>query len=129
MTRLIDKPARALMLLCGAATLAACAPESGPGQFFREAGSQLDQGEFGNATLHNQLVQSCRTNSVGGAGGKVGGAIGDPVVVLDPESTRTRRVYRVHCDGRLDGKYATIIYREYVNSATQSQTVTQADAE
>ncbi len=125
---LLNTPTRALMLCTGLATLAACSPESGVGQFYREAGAQIDQGEFGNATLHNQLVQTCRTNAVGGAG-KVGAVKGEPVVVLDPESTPTRKVYRVHCDGKLDGKYALIVYREYVASATQARNIEQADAE
>lgn len=123
----VKKPARMLMILTGLATVAACSPESGPGQFYREAGAQIDSGEFGNATLHNQLVQTCRAN--GAIGGKAGGAAGDPVVVLAPESTPTRKVYRVHCSGSLDGKYAQIIYREYVASATQQSNVEEADGE
>ncbi|WP_227271275.1 hypothetical protein [Roseobacter weihaiensis] len=126
MDNLINKSTRALFLIGGLATVAACAPESGVGQFYREAGAQLDQGEFGNASLHNQLVQTCRTNGFGS--GKVGAAEADPLVVLDPESTQTRKVYRVHCDGTLDGKYAAIIYREYVGSAVQPTTVEDADA-
>ena len=50
-------------------------------------------------------------------------------LVLDPQSTPERKVYRVHCDGRLDGKFAQIIYREYVASATQKTTVSAADSE
>ena len=127
MQNLLNKPARALILVTGLATIAACAPESGPGQFYREAGAQVDQGEFGNATLHNQLVQTCRTNGTGG--GKVGTQAGDPLVVLDPTSTPARKVYRVHCSGELDGKYAQIIYREYVGSAVQASNVEEADSE
>jgi hypothetical protein len=127
MDNLLKKPAQALGLAIGLSTLAACAPESGVGQFYQEAGVQLDQGEFGNATLHNQLVQTCRTNGIGG--GKIGGQAGDPLVVLDPESTPTRKVYRVHCNGKLDGKYAQVIYRDYVGSAVQASNVQQADAE
>lgn len=127
MYNLVKKPARILMIVTSLATMAACAPESGVGQFYREAGAQIDSGEFGNATLHNQLVQTCRTN--GAIGGKVGGVAGDPVVVLAPESTPTRKVYRVHCSGNLDGKYAQIIYREYVGSATQQSNVDEADGE
>lgn len=126
MHNLLTKPARFVMMAAGLATVAACAPESGPGQFFREAGSQLDSGEFGNATLHNQLVQTCRTNSAFTGKSGVGG---DPVVVLDPSSTPSRQVYRVHCDGDLDGKYADVIYRGYVESAVEQQTIDEADAE
>ncbi|MEM6565257.1 MAG: hypothetical protein AAF665_12460 [Pseudomonadota bacterium] len=127
MRYLTHKSKIALCIGVGATALTACAPESGVGQFYREAGIQLDQGEFGNATLHNQLVQTCATNGFGG--GKVSGKAGDPVVVLDPESTPTRKVYRVHCDGDLDGKYASVIYRQYVGSSTQAQSVESADGE
>ncbi|MEE4187172.1 MAG: hypothetical protein V2I76_01830 [Roseobacter sp.] len=127
MDSLLKKPARVLMIVTGLATVAACAPEGGVGQFYREAGSQIDSGEFGNATLHNQLVQTCSTN--GAIGGKSGATAGDPVVVLDPSSTPTRQVYRVHCDGNLDGKYANIIYREYISSAVATTTVERADSE
>lgn len=119
---------RAVLLVTCLATLAACSSEPGVGStFFREAGTQLDSGEFGNATLHNQLVQTCRSSGYGA--GKAGAVAGDPVVVLDPQSTPERKVYRVHCDGKLDGKFAQIIYREYVASATQKTTVAEADSE
>lgn len=118
---------RALLTLTGLAVLTACAPDTGVGQFYREAGSQVDSGEFGNATLHNQLAQTCRTNNAGV--GKAGGQSGDPLVVLDPESTLNRQVYRVYCDGTLDGKFAQVIYREYVGSSVQTSNVQQADAQ
>jgi hypothetical protein len=117
--------AKAFLLTAGLSLLTACAPESGPGQFYREAGSQVDSGDFGNATLHNQLAQTCRRSGAG----KLGPVAGDPLVVLDPQSTPARRVYRVHCDGRLDGKYAVVIYREYVESGQQQIDVTRADSE
>ncbi|AEI93262.1 hypothetical protein [Roseobacter litoralis] len=127
MSLFLTTPARAVVILTGLATLSACAPDTGVGQFYREAGSQVDSGEFGNATLHNQLSQICRTNSAGV--GKVGGQAGDPLVVLDPESTLNRKVYRVHCDGTLDGKFAQVVYREYVGSSVQTSNVEQADAQ
>lgn len=127
MTILLKKIARPLLVISGLATLTACAPESGVTQFYREAGSQIDSGEFGNATVHNQLVQTCRTNGTGF--GKAGAGAGDPVVVLDPKSTASNPIYRVHCNGRLDGKYAQIVYRDYVGSATQQTTVERADSE
>lgn len=131
MQNLVKISTRAAMLITGIATLTACSPETSFANFFREAGAQLDTGDFGNATLHNQLAQTCRTSGSGyGKGiGKAGGAAGDPVVVLDPESTGTRKIYRVYCDGRLDGKYAAVIYSEYVRSATQTPTVERADSD
>ncbi len=128
MSKIIKNPTRAVLLVTSLATLAACSSEPRVGTtFFREAGTQLDAGEFGNATLHNQLVQTCRSSGYGA--GKAGAVAGDPVVVLDPQSTPERKVYRVHCDGSLDGKFAQIIYREYVASATQKTTVAEADSE
>ncbi len=129
MKRPIKKSVQALLVTASMAPLLACSPEIGIGpSFFQEAGTQLDPGNFGNATLHNQLVQTCRTNAGYKSGGKAGGAAGDPVVVLDPSSSANRPVYRVHCDGRLDGKYALITYTNYIGSAGQAQTVQQADA-
>jgi len=131
MQNIVRKSTRAALLATGIVTLSACSAETTFANFFRESGSQLDTGEFGNATLHNQLAQTCRTSGSGyGKGvGKAGGAAGDPLVVLDPESTGTRKVYRVYCDGRLDGKYAQVIYSEYVTSAKQTPTVERADSE
>ena len=128
MQNIVKKSTRAILMVTGLATIAACAPEGGIGTFWREAGSQLETGDFGRATLHNHLVQTCKLNGYGVGKGKGGAAAGDPVVVLDPKSTLNRKVYRVHCDGRLDGKYASIIYREYVGSAVQKDTVEEASA-
>lgn len=121
--------ARSLAVLTGLLTLTACASDTGVGQFYREAGSQIDSGEFGSASLHNQLAQTCRTSGAGGGTGKIGGHSGDPLVVLDPQSTPSRQVYRVHCDGTLDGKFAQVVYREYVGSSVQTSDVEQADAQ
>ncbi|MFK7746167.1 MAG: hypothetical protein AB8B47_14015 [Roseobacter sp.] len=127
MQNIVQKTSRAALIVTALATIAACAPEGGVGQFYREAGAQLETADFGNSTLHNQLVQTCKRT--GGAGGKAGNQIGDPLVVLDPKSKPTRPIYRVHCDGRLDGKYATVIYNEYVASAVQAADVQRADSE
>lgn len=79
-----------------------------------EVGSQIDNGWFGEATMHNMLAQTCNTS--GGKGGK-SGAVVDPLVVLDPASTQSRPIYRVHCDGQLNGKYAQVMFGEYIGSA------------
>ena len=85
----------------------------------QEVGSQLDNGWFGDATMHNMLAQTC--NLSGGKGGK-SGALVDPLVVLDPSSTQSRPIYRVHCDGNLNGKYAQVIFREYIGAAVPPPT-------
>ncbi len=54
------KPMKSILTTAiAAATLAACSP-SDPAllSFFSEAGSQLDTGDFGEATMNNRLVQS-----------------------------------------------------------------------
>ena len=129
MQNLIEKTTRAALMVTGLMTVVACAPEGSVGQFYREAGSQIETSDFGNATLHNQLAQTCNRSGAGGIGGKASGQAGDPLVVLDPKSTPARPIYRVHCDGRLDGKYAAIIYNGYVGSAAQVSSVREASAE
>ena len=96
--------------------LAACSPESST-RFNSEAGAFIDEGGFGNPTMINMMAQMC---SQGGKGGLKSGRVADPVVVLDPHSAGGQpRYYRDHrsCAGRLNGKYAEVIFREYVTSA------------
>jgi len=124
MTQLTARNTRtAGLVMIGALTLTACD---------RPAGWELDAtGGFGNATANNIVAQTCNNTGASGAGkyaGKAGATPGDPVVVLDPQSTPANPVYRVYCDGNLDGKYAEIIYRDYVGSAIQKTTVQDATA-
>jgi outer membrane protein OmpA-like peptidoglycan-associated protein len=49
---------RTLLGLPALAVLAACSAPDPNSQFFREAGSQLDTGSFGNATMNNVLIHS-----------------------------------------------------------------------
>ena len=55
---LFEVPAREILPLRALAVLAACSAPDPNSQFFREAGSQLDTGSFGNATMNNVLVHS-----------------------------------------------------------------------
>ena len=52
---------------------------------------------------------------------------GDPIVVLDPSSTVSRPVFRVHCNGQLDGNYALTNYGAYIGSAAEDGSVSEAD--
>lgn len=115
------------LLLAGVLLLTACG-EQGGSTWHREAGSQLDAGEYGRATMQNMIAQVCFPGGRGNTfrGGKIGAPVGDPVVVLDPSSTRSAPVFRVHCDGRLDGKYARVVYSDYVGSAAQKTAVDTA---
>ncbi len=108
-------------LLCAASlvSLAGCAIE---------AGSQIDEGGFGNPTMNNTLAQLA-TRCGGQAKGYI---VPDPVVVRDPGSSEAFPRYRlaqVRCLGGLNGKYAEVIFGEYVASATELPTGEQADAQ
>ena len=107
-------PMKYLVLAAAVTSLAGCITETGRSSFNHEAGSQIDSGSFGYATLHNHLAQSCRH---AGATSLKGGAVKDPLVVLDPSSTHAKPIYRVHCDGQLNGKYARVVFGEYITSA------------
>ncbi len=66
-----------------------------------EAGAFLDQGEFGNATLNNQLAHTCRKLNASNIQ-----KYGQPIAS--------------GCPGRIqDGKYAMFAYRETIESATE----------
>ena len=103
------------------ASLAACSDNDFAPSFAGEAGAQLDTGAFGNATMNNMMVQKACGSGYGGAGmagGKMGGGMTDPVVVRDPTYSQAQPVFRVYCNGLLHGKYAQVIFQEYVASAT-----------
>ncbi|SNT18272.1 hypothetical protein [Tropicimonas sediminicola] len=79
---------------------------SGCAYFNEEAGAFLDQGEFGNATMNNQLAQTCRK--------------------LTPANvTKYGTPLASNCPGRLqDGKYAMFAYEETIISATEQSSAT-----
>lgn len=98
--------AKIALVGAGLLALAACGNE--------EAGSKLDEGGFGNPTMNNMLAQMC-------TGRAKGYIVPDPVVALDPKSPAGDPRYRqgkVMCSGQLNGKYAEVIWGEYVDSAT-----------
>lgn len=108
-------------LMVGAAALALSACGDGPvGKFwYQEAGAQIDEGGFGNPTMTNMLAQMC-------AGQAKGYIVPDPVVVLDPKSAPSNPSYyrgQVRCSGELNGKYAEVIFREYITSAVPRETI------
>ncbi len=107
-------------LLIGAVALglSACT-EASTSRFNNEAGGWLDEGGFGNPTMNNLLAQKC-------AGRAKGYVAPEPVVVLDPNSAPSKPAYyrgRVQCSGELNGKYARVIFDEYVISAEPVLTV------
>ena len=108
-------------LLVGAAVLALTACGEGPvGKFWtQEAGAFLDEGGFGNPTMNNLLAQMCK-------GQAKGYIVPEPVVVLDPKSAPSNPAYyrgQVKCSGQLNGKYAEVIFQDYVGSASLSQEI------
>ena len=106
-------------LLIGASVLAVSAcGETGAYQFDQPAGAWLDEGGFGNPTMYNMMAQKC-------AGRSKGFIVPDPVVMLDPSREAAgKSPYRtgsIRCSGHLNGKYAAVIWGEYVDSATAAQ--------
>ncbi|MDH3263814.1 MAG: hypothetical protein OEM24_07440 [Paracoccaceae bacterium] len=105
-------------LLCAASVVALSACSQGTSsEFYTEAGSEVDEGGFGNPTMNNMMAHIAEV-CVGRAKGYI---VPDPVVVLDPNSPTTERRYlrgQVRCLGQLNGKYAEVVFREYVQSAT-----------
>lgn len=113
-------------LMVGAAALALSACGEGPiGKFwYQSAGEFIDEGGFGNPTMTNMMAQMC-------AGQAKGYIVPRPVVVLDPKSAPGNPAYyrgQVRCSGHLNGKYAQVIFQEYVTSATPLSGVQDAEA-
>ncbi len=111
----MTKHLRSLVLIGAISALSACADS-----WNQQAGAFIDEGGFGNPTMHNTQAMSCR--------GKAKGYIlPEPVVVLNPDSPKSPQVGipagyskgRVQCSGDLNGKYAQVIFEEYVESATE----------
>lgn len=104
---------KTLMVGAGALALTACG-EGPVGKFwYQEAGAFIDEGGFGNPTMNNMLAQMCK-------GQAKGYIVPEPVVVLDPKSAPGNPAYyhgQVRCSGNLHGKYAQVIFNDYVTSA------------
>jgi hypothetical protein len=110
---------KTLMVGAGALALTACG-EGPVGKFWtQEAGAFLDEGGFGNPTMTNLLAQMCK-------GQAKGYIVPEPVVVLDPKSAPSNPAYyrgQVKCSGQLNGKYAEVIFQDYVGSASLAQEI------
>ncbi len=110
---------KTLMVGAGALALTACG-EGHVGKFwYQEAGSFIDEGGFGNPTMTNLLAQMC-------AGQAKGYIVPEPLVVLDPKSAPRNPAYyrgQVQCSGHLNGKYAEVIFQEYISSARPTPAV------
>ena len=112
-------------LMVGAGMLALTACGEGPigKAWYQEAGAFLDEGGFGNPTMQNMMAQMC-------SGQAKGYIVPDPVVVASPSASGAptyRRGY-VMCSGHLNGKYAQVIFEEYVGSGSV-ETAIEAEAE
>lgn len=53
----MQKTIKSILAIAGIATVAGCAPGTF-GQFYRESGSVIDRGNFGNASMNNMLIQT-----------------------------------------------------------------------
>ncbi len=110
---------KTLALGAGILALAACGEGPVGKTWNQEAGAFIDEGGFGNPTMTNMMAQMCR-------GKAKGFIVPDPIVSLDPTSPKGAPVYRqgrVMCSGHLNGKYARVIWSEYVRSATSATTI------
>ena len=99
--------------------LAACGEGTFGKTWNQEAGAFIDEGGFGNPTMTNMMAQMCR-------GQAKGYIVPDPIVALDPNSPKGAPAYRqgrVMCSGNLNGRYASVIWGEYVGSATAERQV------
>lgn len=108
-------------LLIGASMFAVTAcSEAGLAGFDQPAGAWIDEGGFGNPTMYNMMAQKC-------AGRGKGFIVPDPVVALDPaRQVAGKSPYRagsIRCSGHLNGKYARVIWGEYVDSASAAQSI------
>lgn len=93
--------------------LAACGDRDPLSSWNQEAGGFLDEGGFGNPTMHNLLAQKCNSYIPKGR------IIYEPKVVRAPVNAPKPYIAKVHCAGYMNGKYAMVIFNEYVASATE----------
>lgn len=107
-------------------TLGACSNETASFLYAwnQPAGAFLDEGGFGNPTMQNMLAQMC-------SGQGKGYIVPDPIVVLDPKSAPEQPRYynaSVRCSGEMNGKYAEVVFEQYLESALPEPTGGQAEA-
>lgn len=110
---------KTLALGAGVLALAACGEGPVGKSWNQEAGAFIDEGGFGNPTMNNMMAQMCR-------GKAKGYIVPDPIVSISPKSTANAHVYRtgrVMCSGNLNGKYAEVIWGEYVRSAVPPSSI------
>jgi len=129
----------ASVLIASTALLSACASQDPVYTAFnREAGSLLDTGTFGNATMNNTqimhaVVNFLATQGIGKNRLEAVASFGEdqPLIVTEGRERRNRRTVTEvsgFVSGHpmvMDGKYAQIIYREYVASATIAPTISR----
>jgi len=107
------------LTLCAAALALTACERNYATSWNQPAGAYLDTGTFGDATMHNMMAQMC-------TGQAKGYVVPDPIVALHPSSTAAKPVYargHVMCSGHLNGKYANVIWGEYVGSATSASSI------
>ncbi|WP_172296294.1 hypothetical protein [Pseudoruegeria sp. HB172150] len=109
-------PTKTLLVVSSLLALAACGDRTIFSSWTQEAGAFIDDGTFGNATMRNQLAQKCNSYIPKGQ------ILYEPEVSASPKGAPAPYVARVHCGGYLNGKYATVIFNEYVASATELPT-------
>jgi hypothetical protein len=113
---------KSLLVISASLGLAGCT--EGVTRWNQPAGAFLDEGQFGNPTMRNMQAM---TQCVGKPKGYI---VPEHVVVLNPEysvdpkspreSVETQYMRaQVRCSGDLNGKFAMIVFEEYVESGTE----------
>lgn len=108
--RLANKP---LLVALSALVLVSCGDRRLGSSWNQEAGAFLDEGGFGNPTMNNELAQKCHSYIPKGQ------IIYEKTVVRAPYGSPKPYVRKAVCRGYLNGKYAQVLFQEYVASATE----------
>ncbi len=102
-----------LITAIGLLALTACGDRQIGSSWNQEAGAFLDEGAFGNPTMVNMMAQQCHSRIPKGQ------IRFEPEIVRAPVGSPKPYIRRATCSGNLNGKYAAVIFQEYVASATE----------
>ena len=102
-----------LLIAVSALALTACGDRRAGPSWTQEAGAYLDEGAFGNPTMNNLMAQKCRSRIPKGQ------IIYEPKIVAAPVGSPAPYIRKAECRGYMNGKYASIVFQEYVAAGTE----------